>query len=241
MPEPAFTGLLGADAGLPARSKTRRREMQFPVNPARTFEDTAPGAPAVPWSDPAMDAEAAFSGPSSKPVLLMVDDEVEARRRIAGELRKRYGGDYRVVCERSAEAGIRRLRKLKEGEVALVLADQWMAGMGATEFLSRVRETHPTTKLDSMALGHIDYYVNKPWTSPDERFHKAVSDLLYDWAKDHLPKFEAIVVVGEQWSARSHELRDLLGRNGVLYTFHPADSEAGRALLARAGLDASRL
>jgi thioredoxin reductase (NADPH) len=233
--------------------------MQFPVNPARTFEDTAPGAPAVPWSDPAMDAETAFSSPSSKPVLLVVDDEVEARRRIAGELRKRYGGDYRVVCERSAEVGIRRLRKLEEGgeQVALVLADQWMAGMGATEFLSRVRETHPTTKrlllvswgdrtapatiLDSMALGHIDYYVNKPWTSPDERFHKAVSDVLYDWAKDHLPKFEAIVVIGEQWSARSHELRDLLGRNGVLYTFHPADSEAGRALLARAGLDASRL
>jgi len=82
-------------------------------------------APAAPWSDFTVGGGDALSGPSSKPVLLVVDDEVEARRRIAGELRKRYGGDYRVVCERSAEAGIRRLRKLEEGgeKVALVLAD----------------------------------------------------------------------------------------------------------------------
>jgi hypothetical protein len=35
-------------------------------------------------------------------------------------------------------------------------------------------------------------------------------------------------IVGEQWSARSHELRDLLQRNGVPHGFYAADSsEAG--------------
>jgi thioredoxin reductase (NADPH) len=234
--------------------------MQYPVNPARTFNNIEfdVQVPTAPWSDFA-DAANALSGSARRPVLLAVDDEAEARRGISHELRKRYGDDYRVVCEGSAEAGIKRLRELEEAgeEVALVLADGWLSGMSATDFLSRARETHPTAKrlllvsrgdrtapatiLDAMALGHIDYYVNRPWKSPDERFHKAVSDLLYDWAKDHLSKFEEIVVIGEQWSARSHELRDLLGRNGVLYTFHSTDSKAGRALLRRTGQDASRL
>ena len=49
------------------------------------------------------------------------------------------------------------------------------------------------------------------------------------------------MVVGEQWSPRSHELRDLLGRNGVLHSFYPADSERGRELLARVGRSPARL
>jgi thioredoxin reductase (NADPH) len=48
-------------------------------------------------------------------------------------------------------------------------------------------------------------------------------------------------VVGEQWSARAHELRDLLARNHVLFGFLPADSEEGRALLDRVGATAEQL
>ena len=39
------------------------------------------------------------------------------------------------------------------------------------------------------------------------------------------PGFQAVQVVGGQWSARAHELRDLLARNKVGYGFLPADSE----------------
>lgn len=41
---------------------------------------------------------------AKRPVLLAVDDEVGTLREISRELRQRYGADYRVVCERSAEA-----------------------------------------------------------------------------------------------------------------------------------------
>ncbi|MDQ3942875.1 MAG: FAD-dependent oxidoreductase, partial [Actinomycetota bacterium] len=91
------------------------------------------------------------------------------------------------------------------------------------------------------ALGLIDYYVNKPWGSPDERFHRVIGEFLYDWAKDRLPRFEEIRVVGDRWAPRSHELRDLLGRNGVLYTFYSADSREGRELLARIGHSSTQL
>jgi thioredoxin reductase (NADPH) len=48
-------------------------------------------------------------------------------------------------------------------------------------------------------------------------------------------------VVGEQWSARSHELRDVLNRNGILHEFYAAESEAGQELLARLGRGSARL
>src|SRR5918998_2604105 len=236
--------------------------MRFSVNPARSFHDPGSGLDARARNALRGHVSASagtVSSGSSKPVLLVVDDEAEALRKIEHELRERYGSDYRVVGESSAEASLRKLRELEEaGEVvALVLADQWMPGMSGTDLLTRVREVYPTAKrallvewgdrsapkpiLQAMALGRIDYYVNKPWGSVDERFHRVISEFLYDWAKDHLPKFEEIRVVGERWSPRSHELRDLLGRNGVLHTFHTADSREGQELLARVGYDSARL
>ena len=194
-----------------------------------------------------------------KPILVVVDSGSVSYRRIEHELRKRYGEDYRVVSEPSSKWGMKRLRELKEAgeEVALVLADQWMPDMSGTEFLARARHLFPTAKralltewgdttaqepiLRSMTLGHIDYYVNKPKQSGDEHFHRLISEFLYEWSKAHRPAFQEVRVVGERWAPRSHELRDLLGRNGLSYAFHPADSEEGRALLAQLGLSSTQL
>ncbi len=236
--------------------------MQYPLYPARTSVDPGPAVGALDgsWAGVMAHAKAApLRQRGSRPVLLAVDDEPEARGDVSRELRQRYGDDYRVVCETSAEAGLKKLREFKMAgvQVALVLADHWMPGMTGTDFLTRVRDIHPTAKrallvdwgdrsapgpiLQAMSLGRIDYYVHKPWGSSDERFHKVISEFLYEWAKDHLPRFEAVSVVGEHWSARSHELRDLLGRNGVPYAFHAVDSAEGQRLLAQVGHDASRL
>jgi thioredoxin reductase (NADPH) len=67
------------------------------------------------------------SGPA-KPVLLAVDDNTEDLENIARELLKRYGEDYRVVCESSTEAGMSRLRECEAAgeDVALVLADRML-------------------------------------------------------------------------------------------------------------------
>jgi thioredoxin reductase (NADPH) len=205
---------------------------------------------------------AELAGPearASRPVMLAVDEDEGALRRISRELHKRYGADYRVVCEGSPESGLRRLERFEAAgdDVALVLANQRMVGMSGTEFLTRAGGVHSTAKrvllvawgdraatgavMRAISLGRIDYYVNEPYGHHDERFHRVISELLYDWAKDRVPKFEEIRVVGEQWSPRSHELRDLLGRNGVLHTFHSSDSVEGRELLARVGHDRERL
>jgi thioredoxin reductase (NADPH) len=48
-------------------------------------------------------------------------------------------------------------------------------------------------------------------------------------------------VVGEHWSPRSYEVRDMLGRNTVPFGFYDADSDEGRRLLHDYGVDAERL
>lgn len=47
--------------------------------------------------------------------------------------------------------------------------------------------------------------------------------------------------MGEEWSARSHEIRDLLSRNGIPFGFYPADAERGKALLEQVGATAAAL
>jgi thioredoxin reductase (NADPH) len=196
---------------------------------------------------------------STKPVLIAIDDNPDDLALIERELRKRYDEDYRVVCEASTETGLKALQQLKAAgdEVAIVLADQWMPGMNGTELLSRAHQLFPTAKrallvaqedttvreplLQATALGQVDYYVSKPWHSPDEAFHRVVTEFLDEWMMVHRPGFVALRIVGEQWSGRSHEIRDLWSRSRVPLEFHAADSEEGKELLARWGTSADRL
>jgi thioredoxin reductase (NADPH) len=183
------------------------------------------------------------------PILMVVDDEAEALQVIERELEKRYGADYEVICEPSAEAALQSLEELKarEGEAALLLSDLWMPEMSGVEFLARAHAICPQAKrllmirwgdrsasqplLRAMALGQLDAFSAKPRGSPDEQFHKVIAEALENWARRHQPTV-VVQVVGERWSARAHELRDLFERNGVLYGFYDLDSEEGQRLVA---------
>jgi thioredoxin reductase (NADPH) len=201
--------------------------------------------------------------PSKTPVLLAVDHDLDALSEIQRELHKRYDQDYRVMCESSTEAATARLEELKAAgeEVALVLADQWMPGTNGTEFLEYVRRIYPTAKRAlligwwgewadretaeaihrSMELGRIDYYVLKPWQSPDELFHSTVSELLHEWQRWRPSALKQVCVVGEPRTPRSHEVRDILERNDISHVFFFSDSEDGRELLAMTGSTSARL
>jgi len=194
-----------------------------------------------------------------EPVLLAVDDDPNTLGRIEHELRQRYGSYYRVACVDSPEAGMRTLQDLRaaDKEVAVVLADQWMPGMTGVEFLTHTRQLYPGAKrallfergnrttrepiLQGMALGQIDYYVPKPEQPPDEEFHRGIAQFLVEWAREHRSASVAVRIVGEPWSARSHELRDLLSRSGVPHALTSADSKEGRELLARVDRTSAQL
>jgi thioredoxin reductase (NADPH) len=196
------------------------------------------------------------------PVLLAVEEDPEALARIEEELSGRYGRDYRVLVERSAVDALRRLEELRDRELplALVLAEQWLQGTTGAELLARVRSLHPSAKrglliewgawgdedtaeaiFDAMALGQIDYYVLKPQSSPDELFHRTVAEFLFEWARAESSVQGEIEIVADPGSARTHELHDMLSRNGVPYACNPPDSGPGRALLAAAKRDDATL
>jgi thioredoxin reductase (NADPH) len=194
-----------------------------------------------------------------RPVILAVDQDVDAPGRVERELRARYEADYRVVCERSAEDALGKLRALDAGEdVAAVIAALRLEGMSGVEFLSRVREVHPLAKrillidpMDretrevlprAMALGRIDDYEFKPGPPPNEHFHQVVTDLLEEWTGPYRSEIHALVrVVGERWSRRVHEAMALFDRYGVPCSFYAVDSEGGRALLEQVGKSVERL
>jgi thioredoxin reductase (NADPH) len=141
--------------------------------------------------------------------------------------------------------------------VALVLADLRLADMSGIELMARVGGLDPAAKralltdwgdrevgarlVRAAVLGQVDDWGLKPWQPGDEGFHKLVVGLLHEWAQLHRPGFEAVQVVDERWSARGHELRDVLARNRVRYGFLPADSEEGRTLLGQVGATAGQL
>ena len=121
------------------------------------------------------------------------------------------------------------------------------------ELLEHVRRLHPHAKRAllvsanawtdeptaeviraSMALGRADHYVLRPAASPDEVFHEAVSDFLLEWARERRLVPQTVHIVGETWSGRAYELRDVFAGCAVPHVFCLADSDEGRALVAKA-------
>ncbi|MHB8233673.1 MAG: NAD(P)/FAD-dependent oxidoreductase [Solirubrobacteraceae bacterium] len=192
----------------------------------------------------------------SRPVILVVEQDEKSRRDIERELSDRYERSYRVVCVGSApdaEAELARLVDAGE-EVALVLAGESLAGRPGSEFLSGVRKRHPQaqrgllidyaswgdgptgqTIFSAMARRQIDYYLIRPTRAPDEMFHQAISTFLLEWAHARRLSSHTVHIVGESWTGRAHELREVLGRCALPHAFLLADSPDGRELVAEAG------
>jgi thioredoxin reductase (NADPH) len=189
----------------------------------------------------------------AKPVLVVVDDEDASLQALTLELESRYGAHYQVVSGSSAEVALARLAELKAtgADVPLVLADQRLPGMDGTQLLARVRDIFPTTRrgllvtwrdmttpapfLEAAALGWLEFYLIKPTSSPDEQFHRVITESLEEWWREQGGRSEGVMVtvIGDEPSARVHELRDLLARNNVPFGFHPSDSPEGQAALRR--------
>jgi thioredoxin reductase (NADPH) len=195
----------------------------------------------------------------TRPVIMVVDDEPGSLAALLDALARRYGGDYRVVSHLSPQAALEDLDRLKANgeQVALIVADQWMPGMNGIDLLGRAHEIHPAaqrallvswgdrtaspTILQGCAFGQLENYLQKPWSPPEVHLYPAVGEFLSDWARAHGPRMELVHVVGNDPSPRAHELRDLLERNGIPHGFYLAESDEGKRLLERAGLDGSRL
>src|SRR3954454_5794378 len=193
------------------------------------------------------------------PVLLAVDADPAALGDVERELCDRYARSYSVSCTPSPDEALEILERLSDAEedVALVLAAQSLSGATGDHLLERVGQLHPHAKrgllvpwhawthqptteaiFGAMALGRIDYYVLKPMAAPDEVFHQAISSFLLDWTRDRRTVSNTVHIVGESWSGRAYELRDVFQRCAAPHAFCLADSDQGRELLTKAGPEA---
>ena len=185
------------------------------------------------------------------PVIAAFDDDSGRRAALEREL-ARYESTYTVVVDAGAATALARIRALAAdgADVALVLADR------ASDGLTVLDETHALHHDAKRALllawgenrvareditaalnqGRADYFVVKPTASPDESFHRAVTDFLEEWWRKRGTPFEAVRVVAPQRTARTSEVCDLLERHNFPYGSYTSDSDAGRALLADAGV-----
>jgi thioredoxin reductase (NADPH) len=201
------------------------------------------------------DGEPVNDQADTRPYIFAVDPDPRAIQRITGEL-QRYSADYRVICGPSPEAALSQLEKMRDEEkrVAVVLACRGQEGsLRGEELLAQVADLHPHARRalliswggwadedtaqairQAMTRGHIDYYVLKPWTSPDELFHRTVSEFLHEWRRATEGRLELTVIAGRS-SPRGYELRNLLARNGVPHAFHANDSPEAHALLEHCG------
>jgi thioredoxin reductase (NADPH) len=199
------------------------------------------------------------------PALLIVDADAQARAVTEAALARRFGADYRVVTVDSPQAGLDILEQLagRGDQVALVAADLHLPGMDGVAFLERAHLLHrnasrvllvamdryhtriPFSELATLqratALGRIDFSVVKGWVTPEEWLYPQLQEALSAWTMAHRPHHVVYRIVGEQWSPRSHQLRDLLTRNSIPFQFYPVDSERGRQLVRDFGIDVRRL
>lgn len=190
-----------------------------------------------------------------RPAIVAVDPDEGALRRLSAEL-MRYARDYRLISAGSADDALAELEALREAgdRVAVVLAARGDGALRGEQLLERVTRLHPLAKRglliefgdwgdedtaaairEAMARGHIDYYVLKPWSEPDELFHRTVCEFLHEWRRATNQGRRELTVVADRFSPRGFELRNLLARNGVPHAFQASDSVEGRRILEAVG------
>ncbi|RBY87831.1 FAD-dependent oxidoreductase [Blastococcus sp. TF02A-30] len=184
------------------------------------------------------------------PVLLSVDDDPGVSRAVARDLRRRYGGEFRVLRAASAAEGLEALRELKlRGDpVAVVLADYRMPEMNGIDFLEMAMDLFPRARralltayadteaaISAINVVDVDAYLLKPWDPPEEKLYPVVDAMVRAWRETPDPEVVGVKLVGHRWSAPSFRARDLLARNAVPYTWFSVDEPEGQRILAAAG------
>ena len=158
--------------------------------------------------------------PVSQPIFFVVDEDPSAVETLVGDLERRFQADFQVMGETSAQAALERLGALRESgeQVALIICYESMRAMPGSELLARSRSTHPDAKrillidygdqrmleviAHGMALGHVEYYLTKPWRPRQHLLYPVVGEALVAWTRLNSPGFALVRIVGDHWDPR---------------------------------------
>lgn len=193
----------------------------------------------------------------ARPIVMIVDEEPKDQPVVEGCLLQKYGDQFDVLYANSGATALEMLKqlKLRNEVVALFLVDQHLPQMSGVEFLEQALQLFPDARriltasyadseqaIRAINRVQVDYYLMKPWEPAEEHLYPVLYDLLDEWLADYRPSFQGIRVIGHQWSAISHDIKDFLARNSIPYQWLDIETnQDARILVEHAGLDVSRL
>ncbi len=184
-----------------------------------------------------------------RPLILVMSRRRDTRGIVGDEILRRYGHDYDVMTVGSSGEGLAQLEDLKERsiDVALILAAYTEGDDQGLQFLAETRDLHPAARrgvvviwgqfhrskavFAAIAEGVVDMNLIRPEHPRDEEFHGAITQSLEEWALGRGEGFEAVRIVGEDMSARTHELRDMFTRNHIPIGYYDAGDPTGVRIL----------
>ena len=205
-----------------------------------------------------MDARAPAALP---PVILVASADEQVLDSLLVPLQRRYAEDYRIVAAdgpANAVAAIDELAAIDGSSLALVLADDASPVADHESVFAAARRSFPDVRrglviewgswadrttadavLELMTRVQIDYYVVRPVHSPDESFHRAVTDFLREWEASAGKRHRGFTVIGEEAQPRTHVLRSRLARCGVPSDHLDPSSPDAVSMLAAVGVEYS--
>ena len=203
----------------------------------------------------------AASEETDLPFVVLAGGRQEWRESAVGALRAALAGRGRVRAAPDAQAALRLLEHLEDGNatVAVVVVHGGLPGAPWHAFLDLASATFPaaqrlvvmrpidqSTDLDpateAARVGLAGEVYGVPESAPLETLVQRVADLLdRQDVRERAPvdAGEGIRVVGDTDPA-THLVRDFFARNSIPHRFVPVESEEGRALLPE-GVDRARL
>jgi len=193
----------------------------------------------------------------TKPAILVVDDDAQVLAAVRRDLRSNYRETYTILSASSGEEALSTVRELKaRGDaLAIMISDQRMPGMQGTDVLAKAREIYPLARrvlltayadigaaIKAINVAHLDHYLSKPWTPPEENLYPVIDDLLDSWHAEILPEETGLRLVGHQWSPRSHEIKTFLAGNLIPYRWLDVDrSLDAKSLIESTGIPIEEL
>lgn len=191
-----------------------------------------------------------------KPILFVVAHEPGVLEELERDLNRRFGRDTEVVFHSEPAQAMRELNEFarRGEEVALLIVDHSIPG-GGIEFLNEAHKLYPLAKrvllversyrhsnpiVPAMAFGQIDYHLVKPWHR-DLGLYPPISEFMAAWSASRDIPYDMMQVVGLEWDADAHAIRDALTRMSIPFSFYTLDSDKGREILRENGLTADDL
>ncbi|MET1016876.1 MAG: FAD-dependent oxidoreductase [Leifsonia flava] len=185
-----------------------------------------------------------------EPVILLGITDAAARADVVREIERRYAGDYRVVTAETTDAAANALRDIAAAgrTVALLLSDAVSPpAPGEPSLFALARALFPEVRRclliewgswDEPAVAdavyrlmsalEIHYYVVRPLRSPEEAFHRRITEFLLEWQRAEVVASTAasVTVIGASAQPRTHQVVAQLARFGITHTVEEPDASS---------------